>query len=62
MVVEIDPFAIRIEEQFISTILDFLKGVEEARYDADAQNLNSLKEYLDESAQIEKSQVTKFKW
>lgn len=48
LVVEIDPFAVRIEEQFISTMLDFLKGVEEARYDADKENLNTLKEYLDE--------------
>ncbi|KAL4496109.1 hypothetical protein ABPG72_015531 [Tetrahymena utriculariae] len=60
--IELDPFTVRIEEQFISTLLDFLKGVEEARYDADAQSVNSLKEYLDEVSQIEKGQNTKFKW
>lgn len=60
--IELDPFTVRIEEQFISTLLDFLKGVEEARYDADAQSINTLKEYLDETSQIEKNENIKFKW
>ncbi|EAR90561.2 PH domain protein (macronuclear) [Tetrahymena thermophila SB210] len=62
IVIEIDPFAVRIEEQFILTLLDFLKAIREAKQEAETQNVNTLKEYLEESQQIEKIQNTKFKW
>lgn len=62
LVVEIDPFAVRIEEQFIATLFDFLKAMEEAQHDAETTNLNQLKDYLSEAEQIETSAGQRFNW
>lgn len=57
LVIEIDPFVVRIEDHFINTFFDFLKGVDEATFDPEKFSLNSLQEYLDEHSQIQKDIV-----
>ncbi|EGR30928.1 PH domain protein [Ichthyophthirius multifiliis] len=62
LTVDIDPFAVRIDEQFINVILDFLNAVGEAQYDYEEQQINSLEEYSSEEKQIEQYKQQKFKW
>ncbi|KAL4505260.1 hypothetical protein ABPG72_016327 [Tetrahymena utriculariae] len=64
LVLEINPFTLRIENQFINIVLDFINTVEEVQFTVENSHLNSIKNQIDESASLKKSQNKnkKFKW
>ncbi|KAL4462680.1 hypothetical protein ABPG74_000510 [Tetrahymena malaccensis] len=64
LVLEVNPFTLRIEEQFVNTLLDFISTIEEVKFIAENSHLSSIKNQIDESASLKKSQNKnkKFKW
>ncbi|EAR98864.2 PH domain protein (macronuclear) [Tetrahymena thermophila SB210] len=64
LVLEIDPFTIRIEDQLVNVVQDFINTVEEVQYTVESSHLSSIKNQIDESASLKKNQNKnkKFKW